>query len=1020
MKYIYIIALFLLSFSSNLYAQKTEEIMVAGTVMDKNGETLIGVSVVPKGQASKAVRTDVDGKFRLRGIAKNSTLVFSFIGYNTWEELITESKEGLKIILEEKVSKLDELMVVGQGSQRRISVVGAVTSVNVATLQVPATSVTNMLGGRVPGIISVTRSGEPGKDFSEFWVRGISTFGANASALILIDGVDGSLNDLDPADIESFSVLKDASATAIYGVRGANGVVVVTTNRGKAGKLHVNFKTSKTLSYSARQPNYVDASTYAKLANEARMVRGYTPKYSDIDLALFDSGLDPDLYPNVNWRDVILKDYTMATQDFLSVSGGGSNARFYVSMGYLNKQAIFNQDKSAHEYDTNVDYNKYSFRANIDANLSKGTVLSLGLDQVIVNQNSPGYGDDNKALWTAQANLTPVSVPIKYSNGQLPAYGSNSDQMSPYVILNYTGYKQVNRNTGKANIALSQDLGFITKGLSIRGLFSYSTNGTHNVRRYKLPDLYFATGRLNDGSLYTKRTITKSDISYSREAIVDRQTYIELRSNYERVFGDNRVTGLLHYYNQNSYSSTATTAIAGIPQRYQALSGRATYSFKDTYLIEGNVGYTGSENFKPGSQYGWFPAIAAGWIPTQYEWVKKNVPFFDYLKFRYSVGKVGNDRISDTRFPYLTTIASSSSSTWGSSGLTENQVGADNLRWESAKKYNFGIDARFLHDKFDLTIDIFKDLRDGIFQQRILPAEVGAVNAPYSNVGSMTSSGIDGTLAYTQKIGSDFSMTFRGNFTFAQNKVTNWEQANIRYPYQSWTGVPYGIMRGLAAIGLFKDEADVASSPRQTFRSEVLPGDIKYKDVNGDGIITDDDQVPISYSNTPQIQYGFASEFKWKSWSLSIFFEGTGKANFFYGGTGFYPFNWESTGNVLDIVAIQNNRWTPASYSGTTATENPNARFPRLTYGNNENNNRNSTFWLADASYLRLKNVELSYRLAKPWMKKYGISGTTFSVFGDNLACWDKVNIWDPGQASSNGAVYPLQRTFTFQLNVQF
>jgi len=1015
-----LIAMFLMSLACHLSAQKKDNITVAGTVMDKNGETLIGVSVVPKGQPGKGAITDIDGKFRLRNLSKNTTLVFSFIGYTPLEEVIVGSKEGMKITLEEKVSNLDEVVVVGQGTQRKISVVGAITSVSPASLQVPATSVSNMLGGRVPGIISVTRSGEPGKDFSAFWIRGISTFGANSSALVLIDGVEGNLNNLDPSDIESFSVLKDASATAVYGVRGANGVVVVTTNRGRAGKLVVNFKTSKTLSYSARQPNYVDAATYGALANEARVVRGLTPKYTDLDLALFGSGLDSDLYPNVNWRDVILKDHTWDTQHYLSASGGGTNARFFMSLGYLNKEAVFKQDQSAHTYNTNVDYSKYSFRANIDMDLTKTTLLSLGLDQTIVNQNAPGYGDDNDALWSAQANLTPVLVPVKYSNGQLPAYGSNADQMSPYVLLNYTGYKQTNINSGKVNISLTQSLGFITKGLSVNGLFSYVNNGGQNIKRYKLPDLYYATGRLNDGSLDTRRTMSKADISYSSTAYVDRQSYFELRTNYERIFGDHRVSGLLHYYVQNYSTSTATTAIAAIPKKYQALSGRATYSFKDTYFIEGNVGYTGSENFKPGSQYGWFPAVAAGWVPTQYNWTKENIPFFNYFKFRYSIGKVGNDRITDTRFPYLTTVKGSNNSTWGSSGTTEDQVGSDNLRWETAKKYDFGIDTHFWHDKFDLTVDFFKDVRTGIFQQRVLPSEVGVVTAPWANVGAMKSTGVDGNLSYTQQIGKDFSMTFRGNFTFAQNEVTNWEQADIRYPYQSYTGVPYGVLRGLVALGLFKDKADVASSPRQTFRSEVLPGDIKYKDVNGDGIINADDEVPLSYSNTPQIQYGFASEFRWKNWSLSIFFEGTGKANFFYGGSGYYPFAWESTGNVLDIVADQNNRWTPASYSGTTATENPNARFPRLTYGNNENNNRASTFWLADASYLRLKNVEVSYRLVKPWLKKCGVSCVTFSLYGDNLACWDKVKIWDPGQASSNGAVYPLQRTFTFQLNAQF
>lgn len=1005
----------------------------SGTVIGEDGYELIGVTVTLKENPSKGGITDQDGKFRLSDIPPRSTVVFSYVGFQNQEVRITESKERQTIVMKQDVSELEEVVVVGRGTQRKVSVVGAITSIDPAHIQVPASSVSNMLQGRVPGVIGVTRSGEPGNDFSEFWVRGISTFGASSSALILIDGVEGELNTLDASDIESFSILKDASATAVYGVRGANGVVIITTKRGKAGKLSINFKTNATYSYSPRMPSYVDAVDYALLANEARSVRSKDPIYTDTEIELFRTGLDPDLYPNINWRNVILKDYVINNQHHLSLSGGGTNARYYVSMGVINQEAIFKQDKSASDHATNVDYHKYNFRANIDANMTKTTLFSLSMETIITKQNSPGFGNDNNALWSAQANLPSTIVPVKYTDGTLPAYGSNADEISPYVQLNYTGYKISETQATRMNARLTQDLGFIIPGLSVNGLFSFNYTGYFDQYRVKHPDLYYATGRKTDGTLIKSRTVTGSDIMYSDYRRIYRQYYFEGNINYEKIFRkDHRVTGLINAYRQENKDSKLDNSdddtslderIRAIPKRYQAISARATYSYKDTYMFEFNVGYTGSEQFQKGNRYGLFPAVALGWLPTQYAWVQNTLPFIDYFKIRASVGKVGNDRISGVRFPYLSTISTGSSSvTWPGNTITENRVGANNLNWEETTKYDVGIDLKLFGNKIDLTADIFKDSNKGIFQQRAsIPEEAGFVTNPYTNIGGMKSWGFDGNIAYVQDINKNMGFTLRGNWTFARNEVTYWEQSGVVYPYQSYTGVPYGVQRGLIALGLFKDQDDIDSSPTQTFSSDVRPGDIKYKDVNGDGVIDSDDEVPLSYSNTPTFQYGFAAELRYKNFTASIFFEGVGKVQYFYGGTGYYPFAWETRGNVLQIVTDQNQRWTPKEYSGDPATENPNARFPRLTYGENANNNRNSTFWLADGSYLRLKNIELSYRVNNKWLKnKLGLETTVISLVGENLHVWDKVKLWDPEQASANGAVYPLQRKYTLQLNLTF
>lgn len=1020
----------LIAWCSAMYVCAQNTINVAGTVMDEKGVELVGISITLKGAETIGTTTDVDGKFRLDQIPVNSTLIFKYVGFETIEVLYTASKEREKIAMKEKINEFDEIVVTGQGSQRKISVVGAITSVDPKDLQVPAVSVTNMLGGRVPGIVAVTRSGEPGANFSEFWVRGISTFGARQGALILIDGVEGNLNDLDPADIQDFSVLKDASSTAVYGVRGANGVVVVNTKRGKAGKLNISFKTNGTYSYSPRMPQYADAFNYASLANEARVSRGDLPIYTPTELELFKSNLDPDLYPNVNWRDVILKDHVVNNQHHLSVSGGGTNSRYYLSLGVLNNEALFKQETNTNNK-VNVNWHKYNFRANVDANLTPTTELSMNLETVFIQQNAPGNGTNNNALWASQANLPPTMVPVRYSNGQLPSFGTNTDEMSPYVRLNYTGYTESERYSAKSILTLKQNLSALTEGLSARGMFSLTTNGYHNIVKTMNPDLFYAdpkNGRNIDGSLRTLRRVTKQDLSTAQISMSDRQYYFESTLNYNRVFsGDHNVTGLVLFYLQEGKNSNwGNSVFSVIPQRYQALSSRVTYSYKDTYLMEANVGYTGSENFSADRRFGVFPSIALGWIPSQYEFFNKNLGFVNYLKFRGSYGRVGNDRLN-VRFPYLTLIGNSRVGPWGGSGIVESQIGAPDMEWETTHKYNFGVDAKFFKNRFDLIVDFFQNKTTGIFQTRAnIPDEAGLTSVlPYSNIGSMTAWGTDGTLSYTQNVGRETSLTLRTNFTLSRNKIDYWEQSGVNFPYQSFVDVPYGVMRGLIAEGLFKDEQDIISSPKQQYMENVLPGDIKYKDVNGDGVVNNDDIVPLSFSNIPSVQYGFAATLNYKKLSVSAFFEGINEVQYFLGGTGYYPFAWESRGNLLEIAADPNNRWISSEYAAANGidpalAENPNARFPRLTYGNNPNNNVQSTFWLTDGSYLRLKNIQVDYRLPERWLVPIGLRSASVSFIGDNLHVWDKVKLWDPGQASANGGVYPLQRMYTVQLFVTF
>lgn len=997
-------------------AQTTEKIEVSGTVVDPNGQSLVGVTIFVKNEPGIGTATDADGHFKIT-VNQYSTLIFSSIGYEKLEKTITNNTP-LKITLKEESADLDEVVVVGYGEQRKVSVIGAVTSINPKELSVPSNSVTNMLGGKIPGIIAVTRSGEPGKDNSEFWVRGISTFGANQSALILIDGIEGDLNSIDPSDIESFTVLKDASATAVYGMRGANGVVVVTTKRGTQGKLNINLKTSGTLSYSPRMPEYVDAYTYGLLANEARLVRDLPQMYDNVELKILRDNMDPDLYPNVDWQDEVLKKVTWNQQNYLSASGGGGVAQYFLSAGMQSKSAIFNSD-NMHKYNTDQKWRMYTWRANIDANLTKTTRLSLTVDGSLQKFNYPGYGNNSEAVWSAIANLTPGTVPLKYSNGAYPGYGQSNDQISPYVVLNETGFRSEETARNKMSISLNQDLSFITQGLSISALYSYSNMAYSAVNRYKMPALYHAIGRKTTGELLLEETKSEELIGFSKSSNQDRSYYFETRANYNRSFGEHRVGGLLNFYLDDYQDSQSEGNLNSIAKRHMAMALRFTYSYKDTYMAEFNGGYTGSENFKPGEQFGFFPSFGIGWVPTQYSVIKNALPWVNFFKVRASYGLVGNDQLYGRRFPYFTNV-SGVGGKWGSGAIGETQVGVDDLHWEVAKKFNLGFDMRFFSDRLNITVDYFKDYRDRIYQERwSMPGEVGSVQPPFSNVGKVSNRGIDGVISWQQAIGKEMYLTIRGNFTYARNNAERWEQTDPRYSYQDNNNKPLNVQRGLIAQGLFRDSLDIVSSPYQTY-GEVRPGDIKYKDVNGDGKIDDDDIVPLSYSSVPEIMYGFAAEFTWRKWTLNVWFKGASKTEYFLGGKGYYPFSGGQEGNVLTQVASQSNRWTPAWYSGDPSTENPNARYPRLSYGNNNNNNRASTFWLANGRYLKLQNIQVSYALELEALKRIGLSRCDITAIGENLASWDKVKLWDPEQASSNGAVYPLQRRFTLQLNLVF
>ncbi|MGI6047491.1 MAG: SusC/RagA family TonB-linked outer membrane protein [Petrimonas sp.] len=1016
---------------------------MAGTVYDEKGETLPGVSIFLKAKAMVGTATDIDGKFKIKA-SKGDVLVFSYIGYENQEYLVDAENQKIEVTLVPTATEIEEVVVTALGTQRKISVVGAVTSVEVKDIQTPATSITNMLGGRVAGIITTLDSGEPGKNISEFWVRGIGTFGASSSALVLIDGLEGNINSVDPADIESFSILKDASATAVYGVRGANGVVLITTKRGQSGRLQINARANYTISHLKRMPEYLRAYDYAVLANEARAVRNEEILYNDMELKLIKYHLDDDLYPDISWQDEIIKRNGFQQTYYISAKGGGEAARYFISLGTSIEDAAY---KVAPENTirSGVGYNTYNYRINLDIDLTKGTTLYFGSDGYMSLRTQPGFANTD-AMWAAQSLLTPITVPIRYSTGELPAYSSTlgDDAVSPYVLLNYTG-KQTNQNyIGKATLALSHDLSYLIKDLKLRMQGAYDNVSWKDERRYVMPELYLASGRTNWGELQRAKSYDAVSPQYTNYQRQSRKYHFESTLTWEKLIADDhRISALLYYYMSDEQDTrdvdnagAGRRALEALPKRYQGLSSRITYGFRNTYMMDFNFGYTGSENFEPGKQFGFFPSLALGWVPTSYKWVTDNMSWLNHFKLRASYGSVGSDRIADFRFPFMTIIGENQSVGWGSTlnGVSELQFGANNLMWEKALKANLGIEANMFDNRFSFVVDFFNDKRESIFQRReTIPGYVGLIYSarPYGNVGSMRSFGTDGNISYTHEIKKDWSFTIRGNYTYSANEIINWEQPPTRYPYQSFNGYPLSALRGYIATGLFTDEDDIAFSATQSFGGfRVMPGDIKYKDINGDGVINSDDQVFLSDPTYPRLMFGFGGEMKYKDFTLGVLFKGTGKTDFYhvgYGGNGagYVPFNNGKIGNVLTMVNDPANRWVPMEYAlangiDPALAENPNARFPRLSYGYNANNSQLSTFWKNDSRYIRLQEVTLNYNLKRNFLKRFGLSSIDFQLVGNNLLVWDKVKDWDPEQGYRNGRAYPIPARYTLQLYLNF
>ena len=983
---------------------------IAGRVIDaETKEPIIGATVWVKDSAL-GTNTNVDGAFDYTFTGHYGYIAVSYIGYQTQEFPVTNLP---KVIELSAGNELDEVVVVGYGTQKKASVVGSIASVSVNDIRMPTAKISNNLAGQLAGVISVQRSGEPGAS-STFWIRGISTFGSSTTPLVLVDGIERDLDLVDIEDIKDFSILKDAAATAIYGVRGANGVILITTREGIVGKPQINIRFEAGMVQPTKVPDMLDAVQFAELWNAAAGSEVYTPEV----IQKYRDGSDPDLYPNVDWVDYLYKDLSFNERVNVNVTGGGNTAKYYISGGFYNEDGLFARDNMK-EYNTSVFYRKFNFRSNVEVQLHKYTKLNVNLATTFERKNEPGTA--SSTIWDYAVKSAPNVFPAVYSNGLLPGPGANNGE-NPYVLLTQTGYREKFYNTAQSLFSLTQDLGdWVTKGLTVTVKGSFDAKNYNHLARTKTPPQYMASGRDEFGDLILQQTVVGTDnLTYAESHSGYRSVYLEASVNWARSFGKHDLSALFLYQQsqRNDVGIDKSEPELALPYRHQGIAGRITYSYDNRYFIEGNFGYNGSENFSPGKRFGFFPSVAAGYVISNEKFFEPVRGVIDLLKIKASYGIVGNDKIGTgdnvRRFIYNGTVNSGSSYYFGtrphsSSSIQMGDWPNPNVGWEEAHKLNVGVDLS-LFSKLKISADYFKEKREGIFLQRqSIPVYVGLSTQPWVNIGKMRNSGVDASLEYHQTIGQDLHLTVRGNFTYARNMIVDQDQPDYKYLYMNRTGQARYQTFGLVAAGLFRDQADIDAWPKQSF-GDVEPGDIKYLDLNGDGVVDSYDVKPIGYTSIPEIVYGFGFSLQWKAFDFSAFFQGVGHVSFSTLTNQTLGFNARNSREANLFSDVYDNYWTP---------ERLDAKYPRLYIGTNNNNNQTSTFWMANGRYMRLKNLEIGYTLPKRISQKMAMQNMRVYLSGVNLFTFSPFKLWDP-DLQTGATNYPNNRIINIGLTIGF
>ena len=1004
------------------------ELTVAGTVISSaDNQPIVGANIYVEG-TNVGTTTDAGGNYKLTVPASAKTVTVSFLGYDTKKISVRDIHLFKLITLADASNKLEDVVVVGFGVQKKESLVGAVQSVKPSDLQTSSSNLSTSFSGKIAGVIAVQKSGEPGADGANFWIRGISTFGSGQSPLLILDGVEITnqmLNNIPPETIESFSVLKDATATALYGSRGANGVMIITTKNGRdSEKMTVNLRAEFGASAPTRIPKIADGVTFMETFNEARTTRGENPRYSREKIMGTKLGLDPYVYPNVDWYDMLFKNSTFNQNFNFNMTGGAKKIDYFLNASAFNENGIM-RAPSTSKFDTNINSQKYLFQANVSADATKTTRVSLKMNTQLHYNHAPI--ESVGSLFTYALSALPCEFPATLPGeetdtfvrfGTANAWDGNTF-INPYAQL-CRGYSDKFRGHFTSALTVCQNLDFVTKGLSLTGMATFYNRVYSAVNRSFTPFMYQlssydvdADGNYSYTSSSTNTGTTYLGTSRGRDGY--RELAFQVKLDYARTFNKKHDVGATFVYHQKERNMNISDAeeYASLPYRQQGLAGRVTYGFDKRYLIEANFGYNGSENFAPGKRFGFFPSIAGGWVISNEPFWKGIKDKVNLFKVRASYGLVGNDVISSNykdRFPYLSTVAmdqmydvmigTNFDQKWGP---ILSIYGNEDATWEESRKLDIGVEIG-LFDSLNIIFDWFKEKRSGIFMQRSsLPSSFGMSGiTPWGNIGKVDNRGVDISIDYNKAFSKDLILSLRGTFTYAHNEIVSMDEPQYKWGYQYKKGHPINSINCLIAEGLYRDEEDIASSPKSVYatRYPLQPGDIKYKDLNNDEVIDDNDKCWNGNPTVPEIIYGFGFSLKYKGFDCSAFFQGQGKVSIIMYDA--HPFSTKAKPGFGLMQWIADEHWSESS-------PDPDAKYPRLSSQWNEHNGQANTLYVRNGKMLRLKTAEIGYSYK---MMRVYVSGT-------NLLTFSPFKYWDPEKGSGNGLSYPLQRTFNlgFQFN---
>ena len=1004
------------------------EMTVAGTVISSaDNQPIVGANIYVEG-TNVGTTTDAGGNYKLTVPASAKTVTVSFLGYDTKKISVRDIHLFKLITLADASNKLEDVVVVGFGVQKKESLVGAVQSVKPSDLQTSSSNLSTSFSGKIAGVIAVQKSGEPGADGANFWIRGISTFGSGQSPLLILDGVEITnqmLNNIPPETIESFSVLKDATATALYGSRGANGVMIITTKNGRdSEKMTINLRAEFGASAPTRVPKVADGITYMETFNEARTTRGEKPYYSNEKIMGTKLGLDPYVYPNVDWYDMLFKDCTFNQNFNFNMTGGAKKIDYFLNASVYNENGIMRKPEAS-KFDTNINAQKYLFQANVSADATKTTRVSLKMNTQLHYRHAPiqSVSDLFAYAMTGMPCEFPATLPGEESD-TFVRFGTNNAWNSGFFTNPYAqlcrGYGDQFRGHFTSALTVNQNLDFITKGLSATGMATFYNRVYSAVYRSFTPFMYQLTDYNIDeaGNYSYTSNSTNTGTTYlgtTRGKDGYRELAFQAKIDYARTFGKHDVGATIVYMQkERNMNISDEQEYAALPYRQQGLAGRVTYGFDKRYLFEANFGYNGSENFAAGKRFGFFPSVAVGWVISNepfWKGIKEQVNLF---KLRASYGLVGNDVISKDyadRFPYLTTVDMGQGYDVYIGNNFERKYGPilsvygnPNATWEESRKLDIGVEIG-LFDSLNIIFDWFKEKRSGIFMQRTsLPSTFGMSGiTPWANIGKVDNSGVDISVDYNKAFSKDLILSLRGTFTYAHNEIVSMDEPKYKWAYQYKAGHPINSIQCLIAEGLFRDEEEIASSPSQDIYATtypIRPGDVKYRDLNDDKIIDDNDMCWTGNPTVPEIIYGFGFSLKYKGFDCSAFFQGQGKVSIIM--YNYHPFATAATPGSGLMQWIADEHWSEDD-------PNPKALYPRLSPLWNNNNTKASTLYVRNGKMLRLKTAEIGYTYKK--MRVY--------VSGTNLLTFAPFKYWDPEKGSGNGLGYPLQRTYNlgFQFN---